>query len=202
MSQPLAPCAGNAVEIVETLDLLRGDRSNSRVMQVTRELAVEMLMAGKLAGSREDALTQLEKALTSGAAAEVFARMVRELGGPSDFMERSEHYLAKAEVIKPVYAEQSGIVQRSDTRAVGMSVVDLGGGRLRNDASVDHSVGFTDIVEIGDSVDSQRPIAMVHARNETAAERAAQQLRAAFTIGEGAVSADTLLQDTFRGEAS
>ncbi|NVF16102.1 thymidine phosphorylase [Vreelandella maris] len=202
MSQPLAPCAGNAVEIVETLALLRGERPNSRVMQVTRELAVEMLMAGKLAGSREDALTQLEKALTSGAAAEVFARMVRELGGPSDFMERSEHYLAKAEVIKPVYAEQSGIVQRIDTRAVGMSVVELGGGRLRNDASVDHSVGFTDIIEIGESVDSQRPIAMVHARSDAAAERAAQQLRAAFTIGEGAVSADTLLQDTFRGEAS
>ena len=171
-------------------------------MQVTRELAVEMLMAGKLAGSREEALTKLDKALTSGAAAEVFARMVRELGGPSDFMERSEHYLAKAEVIKPVYAEQSGIVQRIDTRAVGMSVVELGGGRLRNDASVDHSVGFTDIVEIGDSVDSQRPIAMVHARSEAAAERAAEQLRAAFTIGEGAASADTLLQDTFRGEAS
>ncbi|CAM3686598.1 thymidine phosphorylase [Halomonas sp. FME1] len=202
MSQPLAPCAGNAVEIVETLALLRGDRAGSRVMQVTRELAVEMLIAGKLAGSREDALKQLEKALTSGAAAEVFARMVRELGGPSDFMERSDHYLAKAEVIKPVYAEQAGIVQRIDTRAVGMSVVELGGGRLRNDASVDHSVGFTEIVETGDSVDSQRPIAMVHARDNAAAERAAEQLRAAFTIGESTASADTLLQDTFRGEAS
>ncbi|GEN28419.1 thymidine phosphorylase [Halovibrio variabilis] len=205
MSQPLAPCAGNAVEIVETLALLRGERPNSRVMQVTRELAVEMLIAGKLAGSREEALTQLEKALTSGAAAEVFARMVRELGGPSDFMERSEHYLAKADVIKPVYAEQLGnspqTVQRIDTRAVGMSVVELGGGRLRNDASVDHSVGFTDIVEIGENVDSQRPIAFVHARSDAAAERAAEQLRAAFTIGEGTASADTLLQDTFRGEA-
>ncbi|MDN6323431.1 MAG: thymidine phosphorylase, partial [Halomonas sp.] len=201
MSQPLAPCAGNAVEIVETLALLRGDRPNSRVMQVTRELAVEMLIAGKLVGSREEALTQLEKALTSGAAAEVFAQMVRELGGPSDFMERSEHYLAKADVIKPVYAEQAGTVQRIDTRAVGMSVVELGGGRLRNDANVDHSVGFTDIVEIGESVDSQRPIATVLARSEAAADHAAEQLRWAFTVGEGAASADTLLQDTFRGEA-
>ncbi|MBZ5488196.1 thymidine phosphorylase [Halomonas aquamarina] len=201
MSQPLAPCAGNAVEIVETLELLRGERPNSRVMQVTRELAVEMLMAGKLATSRDDALSQLDKALTSGAAAEVFARMVRELGGPSDFMERSDSYLAKANVVKPVYAEQAGTVQRIDTRAVGMSVVELGGGRLRNDADVDHSVGFSAIVELGTQVDRQQPLAYVHARSEDAAERAAQQLRDAFTLGEGEASVDELLQKTYRGEA-
>ncbi|WP_404416210.1 thymidine phosphorylase [Vreelandella aquamarina] len=200
MSQPLARCAGNAVEIVETLALLRGERSDSRVMQVTRELAVEMLMAGKLAASREDALAKLEKALTSGAAAEVFARMVSELGGPADFMERSDHYLASAPVVQAVYPEQSGTVQRFDTRAVGMSVVELGGGRLRNDASVDHSVGFSDIAGIGEHVDNQRPLAMVHARSEDAAKRAADQLRAAITLGDTAAEADTLLQDTFRGD--
>ena len=201
MSQPLAPCAGNAVEIVETLELLRGERPNSRVMQVTRELAVEMLMAGKLAKSREDALSQLEKALTSGAAAEVFARMVRELGGPGDFMERSDSYLAKANVVKPVYAEQSGNVLRIDTRAVGMSVVELGGGRLRNDASIDHSVGFSAIAELGTQVDSQQPLAFVHARSDEAADRAAAQLRAAITIGTGEATIDSLLQETYRGEA-
>ncbi|RUR39216.1 thymidine phosphorylase [Vreelandella populi] len=200
MSQPLAPCAGNAIEIVETLELLRGERPNSRVMQVTRELAVEMLMAGKLAKSRDDALSQLEKALTSGAAAEVFARMVRELGGPGDFMERSDSYLAKANVVKPVYAEQSGNVLRIDTRAVGMSVVELGGGRLRNDASIDHSVGFRAIAELGTQVDSQQPLAFVHARSDEQADRAAAQLRAAITIGTGEATIDSLLQETYRGE--
>ncbi|WP_221885450.1 thymidine phosphorylase [Vreelandella populi] len=200
MSQPLAPCAGNAIEIVETLELLRGERPNSRVMQVTRELAVEMLMAGRLAKSREDALSQLEKALTSGAAAEVFARMVRELGGPGDFMERSDSYLAKANVVKPVYAEQSGNVLRIDTRAVGMSVVELGGGRLRNDASIDHSVGFSAIAELGTQVDSQQPLAFVHARSDEQADRAAAQLRAAITVGTGEATIDSLLQETYRGE--
>ena len=116
-------------------------------------------------------------------------------------MERSDSYLATAPVIQAVYPEQSGIVQRFDTRAVGMSVVELGGGRLRNDASVDHSVGFSDIVEIGDRVDSQRPLAIVHARTEEAAALAAAQLRAAVTIGDAEATADTLLQETFRGEA-
>ncbi|WP_447928277.1 MULTISPECIES: thymidine phosphorylase [unclassified Vreelandella] len=201
MSQPLAPSAGNAVEIVDTLALLRGERPQSRVMQVTRELAVEMLMAGKLAANREEALAKLDKALTSGAAAEVFARMVSELGGPSDFMEKSDSYLPKAAVVKPVYASESGIVSRIDTRAVGMSVVELGGGRLRNDAAVDHSVGFSEIAEIGDRVDGEKPLAMVHAQSEEAANRAAEQLKAAITLGQAAVNADTLIQDTFRGEA-
>ncbi|MCP1328444.1 thymidine phosphorylase, partial [Halomonas sp. 707D4] len=201
MSQPLAPCAGNAVEIVDTLALLRGERPQSRVMQVTRELAVEMLLAGKLARSRDEALAKLEKALTSGAAAEVFARMVAELGGPKDFMERSEHYLPKAKVVQPVYAAEPGIVSRIDTRAVGMSVVELGGGRLRNDAKVDHSVGFSAIAEIGDRVDADTPIAFVHAASEDAAHRAAEQLKAAISLGQSPVEADTLIQDTFRGEA-
>ncbi|MGO2398693.1 MAG: thymidine phosphorylase, partial [Halomonas sp.] len=147
------------------------------------------------------ALSQLEKALTSGAAAEVFARMVRELGGPGDFMERSDSYLAKANVVKPVYAEQSGNVLRIDTRAVGMSVVELGGGRLRNDASIDHSVGFSAIAELGTQVDSQQPLAFVHARSDEAADRAAAQLRAAITIGTGEATIDSLLQETYRGEA-
>jgi len=116
-------------------------------------------------------------------------------------MERSDHYLASAAVVQAVYPEQGGIVQRFDTRAVGMSVVELGGGRLRNDASVDHSVGFSDIAGIGEHVDNQRPLAMVHARSEDAAKRAADQLRAAVTLGETAAEADTLLQDTFRGDA-
>lgn len=201
MSQPLAPCAGNAVEMVETLALLRGERSKSRVMQVTRELAVEMLMAGKLAASRKDALAKLQKALTSGAAAEVFARMVSELGGPTDFMERSNHYLASAAVVQAVYPEQSGIVQRFDTRAVGMSVVELGGGRLRNDASIDHSVGFSDIAAIGEYVDHQRPLAKVHARNEDAAKRAAARLRAAITVGETPAEAVPTIYETLHGNA-
>lgn len=200
MSQPLASCAGNAVEVVETLALLRGEGTNSRVMQVTRELAIEMLLAGKLAVNRADALARLDQALSSGAAAEVFARMVRELGGPADFMERFEHYLPQAPVIQAVYPEQAGNLEQIDTRAVGMSVVELGGGRLRNDASVDHGVGFSAIAEVGERVDRQRPLAWVHARSEDAAARAAAQLRQAVRLGEGAVSADTLIQDVFRGE--
>jgi thymidine phosphorylase len=201
MSQPLAPCAGNAVEITETLALLRGERQDSRVMGVTRELAVEMLIAGKLADSRTAAIEKLDRALDSGAAAEVFSRMVHALGGPSDFIERPDDYLEKAPVIVPVYAERAGTVARIDTRAVGMSTVELVGGRLRNDAAVDHRVGFSQIAAVGDSLDNSRPLAFVHARDTAAAERAAGQLRAAVTLGDDAAHADTLIQETFRGDA-
>ncbi|WP_346797239.1 thymidine phosphorylase [Halomonas sp. Bachu 37] len=207
MSQPLAPCAGNAVEIVESLALLRGERPQSRIMQVTRELAVEMLLAGTLAATREQALEKLDRALASGAAAEVFARMVSELGGPRDFLERFEHYLPQAPVTLAVYPQQAGKVQRIDTRAVGMTVVELGGGRLRNDATIDHSVGLSEIAAIGEQTDNQRPLAMVHARDEAAAQRAAEQLRAAVSIGDPtsqaeAVASETLIQERYRGETA
>ena len=78
---------------------------------------------------------------------------------------------------------------------------ELGGGRLRNDASIDHSVGFSAIAELGTQVDSQQPLAFVHARSDEAADRAAAQLRAAITIGTGEATIDSLLQETYRGEA-
>ncbi|MDR5906955.1 thymidine phosphorylase [Franzmannia qiaohouensis] len=202
MSQPLAPCAGNAVEIRETLRLLRGDAGDSRLLEVTRALAVEMLLQGRLAEDRHDAEHKLERALASGAAAERFARMVAGLGGPADLLERPARYLPEAPLRVTVHAEAPGIVQRLDTRALGMAVVELGGGRLQAGAAVDHRVGLSEIVAIGEHVDAERPLAVIHARDEASAERAVAQLRAAITLGDAAATPPTLIHDAIRREAS
>ncbi|PAU76885.1 thymidine phosphorylase [Halomonas salipaludis] len=202
MSQPLAPCAGNAVEIREALRLLRGDAGDSRLLDVTRALAVEMLLQGRLATDRRDAEHQLERALTSGAAAERFARMVAGLGGPADLLERPDRYLAAAPLQRAVHAEAPGIVQRLDTRALGMAVVELGGGRLQAGATIDHRVGLSEIAAIGERVDAERPLAVIHARDAASAERAANQLRAAIIVGDTAATPPTLIHDAIRREAS
>jgi thymidine phosphorylase len=78
-------------------------------------------------------------------------------------------------------------VQRVDVRAVGLAIIDLGGGRRREDDAIDHAVGLTEIAAPGERVGpGERPLAVVHARDEAAAARAADALRAAFTIGEAA----------------
>ena len=131
MDEVLASSAGNAVEVREAVEYLNGTYRNPRLHEVTMDLCAEMLMLGKLATSIEEAKEKLQTVLDSGKAAKVFADMVTALGGPSDFMEKYDDYLDKAEIVRPVYAETSGIVQSMNTRDIGMAVVAMGGGRRK-----------------------------------------------------------------------
>ncbi|MBM6596180.1 thymidine phosphorylase [Microvirga pudoricolor] len=185
MNEPLASAAGNAVEVAYIADYLTGRRREGRFHEVTVELSAEMLVLGRLAANIEEARAKIEDAIASGKAAEIFARMVVELGGPSDLLERPAQHLKAAPIVRPVYAEQSGIVQRIATRDVGVTVVALGGGRTRPQDPVDHAVGLTDLAGIGVRVDAERPIGIVHAQTEAQAEAAAKALLEAYAIDDG-----------------
>ena len=185
MDQPLASAAGNALEVRNAVDFLTGAHRDLRLLEVTVDLCAEMLVLGGLARDTAEGQARIEQALASGRAAEHFARMVSVLGGPADFVERPEHYLPAAPVIKPVFAEQAGQVGSIDTRAVGLAVVALGGGRTRPQDTIDHAVGLTGLAELGAEVGPDHPLGFVHARSDAAAEAAAASLRAAYRIGEG-----------------
>ncbi|WP_305856675.1 thymidine phosphorylase [Balneatrix alpica] len=189
MSQVLAWSAGNAVEVREAVRYLRGDERNPRLHEVTMALCAEMLMLGGLAENEATARDKLQQALDSGRAAEAFARMVGTLGGPLDFIERYDAHLAQAAIVKPVYAQQAGVVTQMNTRELGLAVVALGGGRRRADDKLDYSVGLTEIIALGESVDNQRPLAMIHARTEADWQEAAAQVQAAISLAEQAPAA-------------
>jgi thymidine phosphorylase len=184
MDQVLASSAGNAVEVREAVQYLTGAYRNPRLHEVTMALCAEMLMLGGLAKSEEDAREKLQQSLNSGRAAEIFGRMVTELGGPADFVENYDAYLEKAEIIRPIYAENSGIVTSMDTREIGMAVVAMGGGRRKPSDAIDYAVGFTDFAALGDRVSDEKPLAVVHARSEAQFEEAQRTLRTAVTIGD------------------
>ena len=186
MSEPLASAAGNALEVAYALDHLTGRHREPRFHEVTVALAAEMLLLGKLAPDLDTARAQIEQAFASGAAAERFARMIVALGGPADLLEAPQKHLAAASVVKPVYPETSGQVAAVDTRAVGLAVVALGGGRVRPQDPIDHAVGIVALAGIGDTVGPDRPLGIVHARNEAGYDAASQRLRKAYRIGEGA----------------
>ena len=109
--------------------------------------------------------------------------MVAGLGGPVDFVENYDNYLEKAEIIKPVYAEQSGLVSAMDTRAIGMAVVSMGGGRRVATDTIDYAVGFDHFIRLGEVADESKPLAVIHARNEAQWQDAAKALRSAIEIG-------------------
>jgi thymidine phosphorylase len=110
--------------------------------------------------------------------------MVDAMGGPCDLAERPDKHLESAPLRRAVTPRAAGVVQSIDARALGMAVVELGGGRRRSDDVVDPAVGLDEIACIGETVDAKRPLAVVHARDDASAERAIQAVRAAFLVGE------------------
>jgi len=184
MGQVLGDDVGNALEIREVIDFLTGKRREARLRAVTTALASELLVLGGVAANRADAVAAVDRALASGAAAERFARMVATLGGPKDLIERPDGHLPTAPVTLPVAPQRPGIVACVDARALGLAVVDLGGGRRRADDAVDPAVGLSGVRGPGHSVGPGQPVAVVHARSAADAERAAAAIRAAVTIQE------------------
>jgi len=189
MNQVLASSAGNALEVREAVRFLTGAERNPRLLEVTLALCSEMLISGKLAASEEEARGKLLQVLDSGQAAEVFARMVAAQGGPVDFVERHDAYLPQPMLSKAVYADRPGIVSSMDTRALGMAVVAMGGGRQRASDSIDYSVGMSDMITLGERADAQRPLAMVHASSEASWQQAAAAVKAAVTLSDSAPEA-------------
>jgi thymidine phosphorylase len=181
MNQSLASAAGNAVEVMNAVQFLRGKR-DARLEEVTLALAAEMLVSTGIAKSVKEGLAISRRALDGGKAAEVFARMVCALGGPSDFMEKAETYLPAAPHIIDVPAPQDGFIASAATRDLGLAVVALGGGRTRPQDKIDHAVGLTDLLPIGASVSQGDSIAKVHARTKDAAERVAKEVIATYAI--------------------
>ncbi|QWL61568.1 thymidine phosphorylase [Aeromonas jandaei] len=183
MNQVLASSAGNAVEVREAVRYLTGEYRNPRIHEVTMALCAEMLISAGLASDERDARTKLQAVLDNGKAAEIFGRMVTGLGGPADFMERYDAHLPKAAIVRPVFAANSGFVTAMDTRELGLAVVAMGGGRRAAGDKLDYAVGLTDFIRLGQSVDADKPIAMIHAQTEEQYAQAASMVQAAVRIG-------------------
>jgi thymidine phosphorylase len=183
MNQPLASAAGNALEVANAAAFLTGDAIDPRLWEVTVAQGGELLMLGGLAATAEAGRGLISQAFRSGKAAEVFGRMVAALGGPTDLLERYAEHLPAAPVVREVAPAAPGRVREIDTRAVGVAVIELGGGRRRAADPIDHAVGFTNLAAIGAAVHASTPLARVHARTEVAAAAAAEALRTAYTIG-------------------
>jgi thymidine phosphorylase len=185
MNQVLGRTAGNAVEVRESIDHLTGATRDERLVEVTLALCSEVLVLGGLHGDLESARTAAGDALSSGRAAEHFAAMVVELGGPANLLDAPSRHLPEAPVTHVIDPPSPGVVSRVDVRAVGIAIVNLGGGRAREDDAVDHSVGLTEVAALGEHVEpGGRPLALVHARDEESARRAADAVRSAFALGD------------------
>jgi thymidine phosphorylase len=194
MNQPLATAAGNALEVANAADFLTMTEPDERLWKVTVSLGGEALALAGLATSFDEGCEKMAAAYRSGRAAEVFDRMVAALGGPVGFLEAPERHLSHAPIIREVLPTRAATVAGWDAKAVGLAVVELGGGRVRAADKIDHAVGLDMIAEIGTAVDEETPILRIHARSEDAADRAERRIRGALRLTDDEVTTPTLLK--------
>jgi thymidine phosphorylase len=189
MNQVLGHSAGNAVEVREAIDFLTGRDREPRLLALTVALAGRMLWLGRLAASPDDGERQARDALDSGGAADRFARMIAGLGGPADVLARRGAGLPVARVQRDLAAGRDGVLAAIDTRAVGLAVVALGGGRRRADDRIDPRVGLTQVLPLGSRVQAGQPLLRVHAASADEARAALAALGAALRVADRLESA-------------
>ncbi len=188
MDEPLAPCAGNAIEVAHACGVLLGRIINFRVMDITLALGAELLVSAGIDADVTAARARLKSTLDSGAAAEHFDRMVALLGGPKNFLRDHETLLARAPISRPVYADDDGSVVAVRTRDLGLAVIELGGGRRVAADKIDHRVGLSNLLGKGFHADFETPLCWVNAADEASFARAAEIVKKAYTLGEAGTS--------------
>lgn len=194
MNAVLGATAGNALEVRESIKVLRNDPdADPRLVEVTLELTRALLELGGI-GDRDPA-----EALRSGAAAERFGAMVAALGGPSDIMDNYDAHLDAAPVVREVFPDEDGVVTAHDTRGLGIAVMTMGGGRAVESDVIDMAVGLDAVAGPGTAVArGGRPLAIVHARDAAGADAAATAVRAAITVGDTPPTPTPIVSEVLR----
>ena len=191
MDRPLGRAIGNALELKEALDALRGGGPDD-LREVTLALAAEMLVLGGAADDLDDARGRAAAALDDGRAMARFRALVELQGGDVTVLDDPDR-LPVAPVIRPVGAGADGVILGVATRAIGEAAVSLGAGRARMDDEIDPAAGIVMRRSVGDRVSAGDPVAEIHARTEADADAAARAVADALEIGDGAAAARPLI---------
>lgn len=193
MNQPLGQAIGNANEIRESIEILRGE-GPADVRELTLALAVEMLLLGEIESNEEAARTLLESKISSGAAFEKFRDMVQRQGG--DLRQIDDvNLLPKAPNIHVLKATTSGFISEMECREIGISALMLGAGRATKADAIDHAVGLELLAKIGDRIEVGQPLVEIHYRSDSSLDACLARLTPAIRIREEPVNAPPLIHD-------
>jgi pyrimidine-nucleoside phosphorylase len=185
MDAPLGSAVGNAVEVRESIDVLRGGGPPD-VRELTLRLGAEMLLAGEAPGVGNDPLLarmRLETALADGGALKRFMQLVEAQGGDPAAIEDPSR-LPQPKARREVRASRSGVLTDVDAELVGLAAVDLGAGRARKEDAVDHAAGLLLRKRLGEEVRAGDVLAELHAADDARLDAGEARLKSAFMIGD------------------
>jgi pyrimidine-nucleoside phosphorylase len=190
MDQPLGRAVGNALEVREAVDTLRGD-GPADFTELVLDASAHLLALSDLGIDRAEARKRVEASVADGSASAMYERWVRAQGGDPDL-----DALPKAQYVSEVFAPGDGYVQALAALPVGLAALHLGAGRREKDDPIDHAVGVVCLKKRGDSVEAGEPLAEIHAGDEASGAEAAADVLAAYTIGEEPPRTRPIVLDT------
>jgi len=182
MDAPLGLAVGNAVEIAESIEVLRGDGPGD-VRELTLQLGVEMLLLGEAAPDVPTARQRLETALADGSALRLFAQVVEAQGGDPRVLDDPRR-LPRPAAVREVRADRGGALASLDAELVGLAAVELGAGRARKEDRVDPAAGLLLRKRVGDDVRAGEVLAELHAADEARLDAGEARLRAAAVLSD------------------
>ncbi len=184
MDRPLGRACGNALEVEEAVNALRGD-GPADLMSVTYALGAEMLLLAGVAPNRDEARRRMEVAISSGRAARKFQEIIERQGGDPAVVD-DPSLLPQASEVEIYTAPRDGVVSEVKPRPVGQGIIAMGGGRTKVDDTIDPAVGFVITARPGDIVRAGEPLATIFASSHKGVSQGRQALDAAIVVADDA----------------
>jgi pyrimidine-nucleoside phosphorylase len=194
MSQPLGCAVGNALEVNECLETLKG-RGPRDLAQISRELTACMFVVGGVENSMQGARARYDALLASGKPLEIFTRVIAEQGGDPGVVDDYSR-LPGAKIEESMVAAEDGWVAELEALTVGRACMVLGAGRERLDSVIDKGVGLIFEKKVGERVAVGERICVLYANDAALLKRAREMLRSAITISAEPVAAPALIHET------
>jgi pyrimidine-nucleoside phosphorylase len=197
MNQPLGGAVGNSLEILECIQILRGEANEAArpVLDLSLELCAHMLVLANVDQTIEAAHERLDGVLQSGKALECLQSNVAAQGGDPRVCDAPQDFLPLVSETVKVESPRSGFITKVDTTEIGHAIAAIGGGRVRIEDTVDPTVGFTSELKLGDEVRAGEAIGVVYCADSAAAAEAARRIQAAYEIGDVATQFPQLVKE-------
>jgi pyrimidine-nucleoside phosphorylase len=193
MNQPLGHAVGNALEVKEAIDALKGG-GPADFREHCLHVCAHMLAVGSRAKDLDEGRKMAEQAIADGSAFEKFRVLVRAQGGDVSYVDHPDK-LPKAKFVEVVEAPRGGSLSHVDARSIGEASVALGAGRAKKSDPVDHAVGFVIHHKVGGQVGKGEPLFTIHANDEKKQAEARQRVLAAHVFSDQRVAPLPLFYD-------
>lgn len=193
MDEPVGRAVGNTLEILETIQCLKGNMPED-IKEIILGIGAQIIKLAGEGDNLEENRNKILENINNGRAYTKFLELVQIQGGDISYIENPEKF-QKARYIIPVYSEEEGYVEELNAEKVGVTSVHLGAGRVKKEDGIDHSVGMWLEKKVGDRVNKGDILAYIHANDTEKGNTAVKDLKQAYKIIKNPIQMENYILD-------